>query len=202
MFAFQEAGLDPRNWHTAIFPASLVVGIICWMALFGWEYAIARYWSDAIDGVVPIQLARNRVFATSTIVTMLTGFTYFVVVYSIPFRFEIMNLKSPLGAGIGILPLVGGAAVGSMLTGFITSKKDLTSHVRLVGSCLVLIGAGFLSTLSNTVSVQNKIYGFQVFVGIGFGFIVAGTSVMVSYEVGQRNSGISTHHVLEERVCH
>ena len=191
VFAFQEAGLDTRNWHSAVFLVPLLVGICCWVALTAWELAVARRWSHVIDGIIPLRLVQNRVYAAGTAVTTLTGFTYFVVVYSIPFRFEIMNLKSPLGAGVGILPLVGAAAVGSMMTGFVNAKKDMTFYTRLLGGCLVLIGAGLLTTLKNTLAVQNGIYGYQVFVGLGFGLIVASTSVMVNYEVGPRDTGMT-----------
>ncbi|KAL9097420.1 MAG: hypothetical protein Q9165_000316 [Trypethelium subeluteriae] len=190
VFAFQEAGLDPHNWQSAVFPASLAVSVFCWIALFAWEFAADRYWSHSIDSVIPLRLFKHRIFATSTIVTMLTGFTYFVVVYSIPFRFEIMNLKSPLGAGLGILPLVGSVAFGSMLAGFLNSKHDLTFYTRMAGVCVVLIGAGLLSTLSNTLQVQNTTYGYQIFVGLGFGLIVAGTTIMLSYEMEQRDLGV------------
>ncbi|KAL9076851.1 MAG: hypothetical protein Q9157_003554 [Trypethelium eluteriae] len=200
VFAFQDAGLDPHNWHSALFPVSLAVSVFCWIALLAWEFATDRYWSQSIDSVIPLRLFKHRIFATSAIVTMLTGFTYFVVVYSIPFRFEIMNLKSPLGAGLGILPLVGSSATGSILAGFLNSKYDLTFHARVAGSCLVLIGAGLLSTLSNTLQVQNTTYGYQTFVGLGFGLIVAGTTIMVSYEMERRDRATAQGIIAQFRI--
>ncbi|KAI9659529.1 MAG: hypothetical protein M1821_001788 [Bathelium mastoideum] len=199
-FAFQEAGLDTRNWGSALFLASLLVGIVCWVALFAWEVAVARYWSATIDAVIPLHLLQHRVFAFGVVVTTLTGFTYFVVVYSIPFRFEVMNLKSPLGAGVGILPLVGASAVGSMVTGFWNAKKDMTFYGRFVGSCLVLIGAGLLCTLTNTLRVQVGIYGYQVFIGLGFGLIVAATSIMAKYEVEPRDLATAQGIIAQFRI--
>lgn len=153
---------------------------------------MAQYWeeSELIDAIVPLRLFKSRVFSTGVFATLLTGFTYLLVVYNLPFRLEAVNQKSPLSAGIGILPLVGGAAVGSITAGMLCAKKDRTFPVSFAGTCCVLIGSGLLSTLEDSIHVQPKAYGYQVFVGLGFGLTVASISVMASFEVQLRDTGM------------
>lgn len=190
VFAFQQAGLDSNAWKRPIFIAPLVVGLLCWLLLIAWEVALAQYWEDSIDAIIPLRMFKSRVFSTGVLATLLTGFTYLLVVYNLPVRLEAVNQKSPLGAGVGILPLVGGAAVGSIAAGVLCAKKDRTFPVSFAGSCCVLIGSGLLSTLDDSVRLQAKAYGYQIFVGMGFGLTVASISVMASFEVQLRDTGM------------
>lgn len=82
------------------------------------------------------------------------------------------------------------SSYGSMMAGMITGKKNRTFLVLVIGSCLMVIGAACLSTLSNTIDVQAKTYGFQVFMGLGFGLTVA-TSSIVSPITRKRTSNLT-----------
>ena len=122
--------------------------------------------------------------------TMLTGFPYFVVIYSLPLYFQVVNGKSALLAGIGLLPLLGSAAVASMVGGIINGKKNRVFETLMVGACLMLIGTACLSTLSNTLEPEPKVYGFQVFVGLGFGLTVSTVSLLAAVECEIRDHGM------------
>lgn len=65
-----------------------------------------------------------------------------------------------------------------MVAGMVTGKKNRTFPVLVVASCLMLIGSACLSTLKDTVEVEAKVYGFQVFMGLGFGLTVATSSIV------------------------
>jgi hypothetical protein len=180
VFSFQESGIKTNSWTTATFLAPLIIGCLCWLLLFAWEWTVDRLWPN-----------------------ILTGFPYFVIVFSLPLRFQVVNQKSPLSAGLGILPMVGSTAYvfycctsdswfcgsihangtlvssyGSMLAGIITGKKNRTFPVLVAGSCLMVIGTAFMSTLTDTLEVEAKVYGFQVFMGLGFGLTVATSSIV------------------------
>ena len=193
VFAFQQAGLDVNAWTKPLFLAPLIVGSMCWILLLAWEFAVARYWEDSIDAVMPIRLLKHRVFSFGAIATMLVGFTYLLVLYNLPFRFETVNLKTPLGAGVSILPLVGGAAIGTMSAGLLCAKKDRTFHLSIFGASSVVLGSALLSTLDNSIHAPAKAYGYQIFVGLGFGLTLAAVSIMSNFEVGMRDAGESGH---------
>ncbi|MEJ2420082.1 MAG: hypothetical protein P8Y45_24845, partial [Exilibacterium sp.] len=100
VFSFQQAGIhvvaNSDIWSAAIFVAPLVVGIVCWFALFGWEWFISRRWEESVSALFPMRLAKSRVYMSAVIATMLTGFPYFVVIYSLPTRFQVVNGHSAL----------------------------------------------------------------------------------------------------------
>lgn len=71
VFAFQEAGLKPNSWNTALFIAPLLVGCFFWVALFGWEVIVAKYWEGHIATMFPLRLIKQRIFMGYFLCTLL-----------------------------------------------------------------------------------------------------------------------------------
>lgn len=193
VLAFQEAGIhvvENKNiWKAGLFVAPLVVGIICWFALFGWEWFVSQRWAESIGALFPMRLAKSRVYISAVIATMLTGFPYFVVIFSLPVRFQVVNGHSALASGIALLPMLGASAVGSTLAGIASGKKNNTFPIMMTGAALMLIGTASLSTLGNTAHTQARAYGLQVFVGFGFGLTISTSSLIAGMESEFRDSG-------------
>ncbi|KAJ4354458.1 uncharacterized protein N0V89_006195 [Didymosphaeria variabile] len=202
VFAFQEAGIhvvsNANVWKTAIFVAPLIVGIICWIALFGWEYIISVRWSASINAFLPIRLAKRRVYMSAVAATMLSGFPYFVVIYSLPTHFQVVNDHSALASGIALLPLLGSSAIGSTIAGAVSSKKNNTFPVMITGAVLMVIGTATLSTLG--IETQAKAYGLQVFVGLGFGLTIATSSMIAGTESEIRDNAVAQGIMAQVRV--
>ncbi|KAL1599693.1 hypothetical protein SLS60_007496 [Paraconiothyrium brasiliense] len=202
VFAFQEAGIHivsaANVWKTAIVVAPLVVGIICWMVLFGWECMISIRWSDSINAFLPLRLAKLRVYMSAVAATMLSGFPYFVVIYSLPTHFQVVNEHSALASGIALLPLLGSSAMGSTISGAVSGKKNNTFPVMITGAVLMVIGTATLSTLR--IETQAKAYGLQVFVGLGFGLTIATSSMIAGMESEIRDNAVAQGIMAQVRV--
>jgi hypothetical protein len=190
VFSFQEAGIKNDSWSTATFIAPLVAGIICWIVLFGWEVLVSQKWEASIATMFPLRLLKRRVFMGHFLTTLLAGFPYFMVIYELPLRLQVVNGKSQLVSGISLLPMLGAVAITSTIGGMMNSKKDLIFMTLLTGSFLMVIGCATLSTLDNVVNVQAKMYGFEVFVGLGFGLMVSTVSLGASLECELRDRSI------------
>jgi hypothetical protein len=191
VFAFQEAGLARISnvWMTASFFAPLLVGCLCWILLFGWETIMPRYWS--VTPLLPPQLMRRRVYSAGVLCTTTTGFVYFSVIYSLPIHFQVVYQKSALAAGIALVPMLGSAAVGSMLGGILSSgKKNNIFPVILTAAALMALGSGLLSTCSS-LALQAKVYGFQVFIGLGFGLSISSITMLAILESNPADHGMS-----------
>jgi len=187
VFSFQEGGIVANAWSTALFIIPITIGCICWALFFGWEIYISRLKGDAIATMFPPCLLERRVFVAGALSTLLTGFPYFVVIYSLPLYFQVVYGKSALGAGLGLLPMLGAAAVSTMLGGLLNGKKDRTFATIFAGSCLMLIGTGLLSTLTTDPKHENRAYGYEVFIGMGFGLTVSTVSQLAVFESDRRN---------------
>jgi len=127
--------------------------------------------------------------------TMFIGFPYFLVIYSLPLRIQVVNNKSPLVAGVALLPMLISVAIGSTIGGGVNGKRNNTCPTLTTGSCLMALGTGLFITLSNTVNIEARTYGFQVLVGMGFGLTVSTVSLGAGLECEVRDNGMlpSTH---------
>ncbi|TGO25073.1 hypothetical protein BPAE_0088g00250 [Botrytis paeoniae] len=192
VFAFQEAGLKTNYWNKPLFLIPLIVGTVFWILLFSWEFIVQKKWEEKLATMFPWRLIKNRVYMFGLATTLLMGFPYFVVIYSLPLRFQVVNGKSPLTAGLGLLPMLGSTAIASFIGGMLNGTKNRVFLTLLAGSGLSVIGTSSLSTLANTEYVEAKTYGFLVFVGLGFGLTVSTVSMLSNYE-----SSICDHAVAQ-----
>ncbi|KAL3428496.1 major facilitator superfamily transporter [Phlyctema vagabunda] len=199
VFSFQNAGIRSDVWSSTIFIVPLVIGTFGWIMLFGWEVLADRYWHRLLT-MFPLRLIRNRVYSTAVISTMLTGYSYFVVIYSLPLRLQVVHGRSPLAAGVALLPMLGSTAIGSVIGGRVSGRKNRTFPTLLAGSCFMALGTGLLSTLGNTASVQAKMYGFLVFAGLGFGLTLSTSSMLSTMECELRDHAVAQGIVAQCRI--
>ncbi|KAJ5183534.1 hypothetical protein N7492_001150 [Penicillium capsulatum] len=102
--------------------------------------------------------------------------------YAFPLRAEAVDDKSPLLAGIMLLPMLGATAVGSILAGVVSKTKNYLFETMLVGACLVTLGVGLL-TMVHGAGDGAKGLDFTVFAGFGFGLTVASATMLTSFEI-------------------
>ncbi|KAL2072915.1 hypothetical protein VTL71DRAFT_10239 [Oculimacula yallundae] len=200
VFSFQQAGLNPKSWSRGIFIGPLVVGILLWIVLFGWEVLVARKWEASIATMFPLRLLKRRVFMGHFLTTLLAGFPYFMVIFALPLRLQVVNGKSQLVSGVALLPMLAAVAVTSTIGGMVNSKRDLIWITLLTGSLFMVIGCACLSTLDNVPQIQAKMYGFQVFVGLGFGLMVSTVSLGASLECELRDRTVAQGIIAQARV--
>lgn len=201
VFGLQEGGTGAYAWSSGVVVGTIVVGIICWILLIGWEYYVYRRGlSDRIASMFPFELLIHRRMLAGIISTLLTGFIFFTVIISLPLRFQIVNLKSASSAGVHLLPLLCATGTGSFVSGALSSRKDRTFYAFVAAGCLLMIGSGLLSTLGSGLSVESKCYGFQVPLGLGVGLTFSSISIMTSTETDFKLHAVAQGIVAQVRV--
>lgn len=215
-FAFQHQGQSGASWDDPLFIGSLVGGTVSWVLLILWQVRAAAH-PGFINPVLPLHLLRHRRLAATAInslfmgmlfnnsrglfpLTVWVGFGLFTVVYDVPLRLQIVNGKSPLQGGLGLLTMLCCAAVASFLGPGFSRKRDLLCHTLIIGSVLMALGLGLLSTLSEGPEVQSKLYGFQTLVGLGFGLLVSVAGIIVNIECRTTDHAIGQGLVAQARV--
>lgn len=199
VLAFQEVGSHANAWRQGLFIGPLVAGIGSWFLLFHREYRLT-HGDGRVNPIFPPRLLANRRYAANAANSLLIGFLFFVAIYYVPLHMQTVNGKSPLGAGVALLPMLGSAAFGSFLAGTLSSGMDLLCPSMVSGSALITLGCGLLSTLSDSVRVETKIYGFQVLVGLGFGLTVSSSSILANVECELRDHAVAQGIVAQARV--
>lgn len=195
VFSFQNAGTERSNdgWKTSIFIAPLVFGLLACGLLIAWQIFIQHRWHDRFASAFPINIFRNRIYSTAIVNTLLNGFPYLLLIYAIPLRFQVVSGKSALISGVMLLPMLGTAAIGSLLAGKINATKNYTFESLVLGSSVMTIGCGLLTSLSHEPN-DAKLLGYMTFCGLGFGLTVASSTMLSTVEVPIRDYGM--HHSL------
>lgn len=189
VYSFQNAGESPVSpWGTAAFIAPLTTGILLWLVLIAWGFVVGRFFEDRVALTFPIHIFKNRAYFGAAISTLFLGFPYFILNYALPLRAQVVDEKSSVLAGVMVLPLVGSAAVGTMVTGVINRTKNYHVESMLTGASLMTVGAGLL-TLVHDAGDDAKVLGFITLIGLGFGLSVTSATMVTSLEVPIRDFG-------------
>lgn len=189
VFSFQNAGESPDSaWGTAIFIAPLTIGLILWLTLIAWGHLAGRIFKNRLALTFPIGLFRSRAYTAAAISTLFLGYPYFILNYAFPLRAQVVSEKSPLLAGIMLLPMLGASAVGTIVTGVVSKSKNYLFETMLVGACFMTLGVGLLTIVHNAGD-DPKALGFIVFAGLGFGLNVASATMLTAIEVPIKDYG-------------
>ncbi|OAQ65949.1 MFS multidrug transporter [Pochonia chlamydosporia 170] len=192
-FAFQNAGQTPgsgslsNDWRSALFIAPVVLGLVCWAGLLVWEYAVQNHLSEYFVPVFPLRIFRSGLYTCGVINTLLLGFPYLMLVYVVPLRIQVVGGKSALLGGVMLLPMLGTVAIGTILGGAVNAKKSVIVETMFVGSCLMLLGCGLLTTLSTSTLDSAKLLGFITFCGLGFGLAVTSSTIIPAIKIAPKD---------------
>ena len=115
--------------------------------------------------------------------TILAGFNYYIAIVNLPQRFQIVDGDSPVIAGVKLLPMMVSSALGSLVGGGINSRRNLTSYVLVVSSAFQLLGYGLMTTIGNSSPTSHHHFGFQVFLGLGFGLAMPAVTIIGQTQV-------------------
>ncbi|EHK15812.1 uncharacterized protein TRIVIDRAFT_116619, partial [Trichoderma virens Gv29-8] len=133
---------------------------------------------------------------TSTLTTFLLGYPHLLLIFSFPIRMQIVSGKSPLLAGLTLLPMLGTVAIGSMVSGKVNAVKDHLSGTLRCGSWLMGLGFVLLTTIRGSED-DAKAFGFLAFVGFGFGLFTAAATNVISVDVLTRQKA-SAHGIMAQ----
>ncbi|RVD90246.1 uncharacterized protein DFL_001221 [Arthrobotrys flagrans] len=90
------------------------------------------------------------------------------IVYFLPLWFQTIKGVSAVDSGIRILPFMLSMVVGSIIGGAVTPRIGYYTPFAIVGSCIMSVGGGLLTTLQ-TNSGPGQWIGYQVVYGLGMG---------------------------------
>ncbi|EHK46251.1 hypothetical protein TRIATDRAFT_4297, partial [Trichoderma atroviride IMI 206040] len=176
----------------------LILGLICWITLFLWSNLVDKRLSQNIVSIFPMTLFRNRRYTRTVLPALFAGCPYLLLIYSIPMRMQVFSGKSPLVAGLSLLPMLGTVALGSIISGKLNASAthlDLTSTMR-VGTMLMVCGFSWLSAVQGSKDDATTL-GLLTLVGLGFGLCTSAATNMISVEVPIRHRA-SAHGILAQ----
>jgi len=172
------------NWVSPQIIA-LLVGALILAALFVWAESRAEH------PVIPLTLFRNRNFVLTTTAGLVTAIAMFGVVGYLPTYFQMAEGVSATEAGLLMVPLMGSLLFTSVILGAVVSKTGRYKVIPIVGSLILAVGLGLLSTVSLGTPLA-VICLYMAVMGAGLGSSMQILTLIVQNEFPHRLVGTAT----------
>ena len=161
LLALQWGGTT-YQWHDA--------RIITLLALFGAlmiAFAFVQAWKKE-TALLPLHILKQRSIASGAFYSACVGASMLLIIYYLPIWFQAIKGASAGKSGVMIIPVLFGLFVSSILAGVLTSVFGYYTPFMLIGSALMSVGCGLLTTFTSTTDHPRWI-GYQALYGIGIG---------------------------------
>ena len=171
-------------WTSTVVLALAAVAVIS-LVLF------VRCERRAADPIVPVGLFGRPVVRVCTMLGFLSGMAMFGVIVYAPTFLQISLGVSATRSGLQLVPLMGCVLVGSTVGGRIMSRTGRFRAIAVVGSALLVAGAGLLATMdtSTPLPLPSLYIGAA---GLGIGLMMPVTLVAVQNAVDRSQLGAAT----------
>jgi Na+/melibiose symporter-like transporter len=118
------------------------------------------------------------------------GGPWFVAIFQLPQKFQIVHGVSTLGAGVRLMPFTFSAPVGAVVTSTIAGKLKVPPlYLIIIGSILQVIGFALLATLPGSSVLHPRTYGYEIIAGFGSGINGSLLLLMMPFAVEARDRG-------------
>ncbi|CRG86134.1 Putative HC-toxin efflux carrier TOXA [Talaromyces islandicus] len=161
--------------------------IIALFVLFGVlmiAFVFVQRWKQETASVPP-RLAKMRSIGAGFWFSLCVGGSMMLFVYYLPIWFQAIKGASAVKSGIMNIPLVLALVLGSIIAGAMVSKIGYFTPFMILGSTVMSIGAGLLTTFTTTTNHPMWI-GYQVVLGLGIG-------------LGMQQSSVAAQTILERK---
>ncbi|KAL7969705.1 major facilitator superfamily domain-containing protein [Trichoderma sp. SZMC 28014] len=189
VFALENAG-ESEAWGAIKFILPIILGLLSWIMLLLWSYFVDTRLAENTVSIFPTTLFRNRRYMRTILAALFIGCPYLLLIYSVPMRMQIFSGKSPLVAGLSLLPMLGTVALGSIISGKMNASADhhrLISTMR-IGTLLTAGGCCWLSLVHGSKDDATTL-GLLTLVGFGFGLCTSAATNMISVAVPIQHRG-------------
>jgi EmrB/QacA subfamily drug resistance transporter len=147
--------------------------------------------SRAAEPVLPLHVFKVRNFSLASSMSFLLGLAMLGALTFLPLYQQTVQHASPTGSGLLLIPLMLGATVTSLIAGQVTSRTGRYKILPVVGAVIMTGGLYLLTHLGpNTSRLTSSL--FFVVLGIGMGFLMQITSLIVQNSVGPNDMGVAS----------
>jgi len=166
-----------------------VIGFFAWAAagLIIFTYVELR----TEEPLLPMSLFRNRIFAVSALVTLISGVGMMGSFFYIPLFVQGVIGASATNSGLVLMPMMISMAIASAIAGQIMSRLGRYRFLGILGLALMVGGALLLSQL-DVDSTRRDVTSAMIVFGVGLGTSMPLFMLAVQNAVPYRYMGVST----------
>jgi EmrB/QacA subfamily drug resistance transporter len=145
----------------------------------------------AAEPVLPLHVFRNRNFSLATGMSFLLGFAMLGALTFLPLYQQTVQHLSAVGSGLLLIPMMLGVTVTSLIGGFVMTRTGRYKALPIIGGAIMSIAMFLLTGLGVGTSLLQSGIRYAV-LGIGMGFLMQITSVIVQNSVHPRDIGVAS----------
>ncbi|KAI0907758.1 MFS toxin efflux pump [Ustulina deusta] len=157
-----EWGGTTYSWDSGRIIALLVVAVVT----FGAFITLETLRKDC--ATIPSSVLLNRTAGLCLLYAFCSSADFNVIDYFLPIWFQAIRGASAAESGAMLLPSIIGLSVAAISSGFIVSFFGYYTPLMVLGSIMMVIGFGFLTTFTPTTGISSLI-GWQALFGTGIG---------------------------------
>ncbi len=144
--------------------------------------------------IIPMRLFKDKTFSVISVVAALTGIAMFGGLVTVPLYLQIVKGATPTQAGLELLPLTLGIALGSVIAGRTISKTGRYRIFPIMGTSLLAVSFLLAATV-NPDTVYLFIALVSLIFGAGLGFVMQPTLIAAQNTVPKNDMGVATSSV-------
>jgi EmrB/QacA subfamily drug resistance transporter len=145
----------------------------------------------AAEPMLPLHVFKNRNFSVASSMSFLLGMAMLGALTFLPLYQQTVQHASPTGSGLMLIPLMLGSTVTSLISGQVTSRTGRYKILPIMGGAIMTVGIYLLTHLSVNTTRLDSALCFVV-LGIGMGFLMQITSLIVQNSVAQSDMGVAS----------
>jgi EmrB/QacA subfamily drug resistance transporter len=171
-------------WRSAPIISLAVIGVLGTAAFIAVE-------ARASEPLLPLHVFKNRNFSLASGMTFLLGLGMFGALTFLPLYQQTAQHLSATGSGLMLIPMMLGSTVTTLIAGRVTTKTGRYKALPIIGGAVMTVGMFLLTGL--TVGTSRLTSGlFYVVLGVGMGFLMQITTLVVQNSVGPQDMGVAS----------
>jgi EmrB/QacA subfamily drug resistance transporter len=147
--------------------------------------------SRAVEPILPLNVFRNRNFSVAITMSILLGLALFGALTFLPLYQQTVQHLSATSSGLMLIPMMLGSTVTALISGQVTTKTGRYKALPIIGGAVMAVGMFLLTTLGVATTLLTTGLFFVV-MGIGMGFLMQVTTLIVQNSVGPRDMGVAS----------
>ncbi len=181
-----EAGQE--GWGDARALAAMAAGALVLLGFVAWERRLQR--RPAGQPLVDLELFRSAGFTWGTILATTVSFAMFGLLFTVPQYFQAVVGADAMGAGLRLLPMIGGLIVGAAVA---DRLGKLAGGKLTVALGFALLAAALLTGATTRVDSGNAfIFAWVGLLGVGLGFAMPGAMDAALGALSAERSGVGS----------
>jgi EmrB/QacA subfamily drug resistance transporter len=163
----------------------MLTGGVALLAIFPFVEA------HAAEPILPLELFRNRTFATTSAIGFVVGVSLFGSVTFLPLYLQVVKGHTPTVSGLLMTPMMAGLLATSIVSGFVISRTGRYRRFPIAGTALATVALYLLSRLGVTTSTITA-GAYMLLLGLGIGMVLQVIVLAAQNAVPYRLLGVAT----------